>query len=110
MNRLKNKRALVTGGTSGIGLETARQFLEEGARVAVTGTNPDILESARKELGSDVLAIRADAGNSPVSKRSPRPSAASAAWTSCSSTLEWPTSGRSSNGTKPVSTARSRST
>jgi NAD(P)-dependent dehydrogenase (short-subunit alcohol dehydrogenase family) len=63
MNRLKDKRALVTGGTSGIGLETARQFLEEGARVAITGTNPATLESAHKELGNDVLAIRADAGN-----------------------------------------------
>ena len=63
MNRLNGKRALITGGTSGIGLETARQFLEEGARVAVTGTNPDTLESARKELGNDVLAIRANAGD-----------------------------------------------
>jgi NAD(P)-dependent dehydrogenase (short-subunit alcohol dehydrogenase family) len=63
MNRLKNKRALVTGGTSGIGLETARQFLEEGARVAITGTNPDTVESARKELNGNVLAIRANAGD-----------------------------------------------
>src|SRR3954451_2399893 len=63
MNRLNGKRALVTGGTSGIGLETARQFLEEGARVAITGTNPATLESARKALGGDVLAIRADAGD-----------------------------------------------
>jgi NAD(P)-dependent dehydrogenase (short-subunit alcohol dehydrogenase family) len=63
MNRLNGKRALITGGTSGIGLETARQFLEEGARVAITGTNPATLESAHKELGNDVLAIRADAGN-----------------------------------------------
>jgi NAD(P)-dependent dehydrogenase (short-subunit alcohol dehydrogenase family) len=63
MNRLNGKRTLITGGTSGIGLETARQFLEEGARVAITGTNPATLESAHKELGNDVLAIRADAGN-----------------------------------------------
>jgi NAD(P)-dependent dehydrogenase (short-subunit alcohol dehydrogenase family) len=63
MNRLNGKRALVTGGTSGIGLETARQFLEEGARVAVTGTNPATLNAARRELGDAVLAIRADAGD-----------------------------------------------
>ena len=63
MARLQDKRALITGGTSGIGLETARQFLAEGARVAVTGTNPTTIEAARAELGSEVLFIRADAGS-----------------------------------------------
>ena len=63
MNRLNGKRALITGGTSGIGLETARQFLAEGARVAVTGTNPETLEAARKELGDGVLVIKADAAD-----------------------------------------------
>jgi len=63
MNRLKGKRALITGGSSGIGLETARQFLAEGARVAITGTNAKALEAARAELGNDVLTIRADAGD-----------------------------------------------
>ncbi len=63
MDRLKGKRALITGGTSGIGLETARQFLQEGARVAITGTNPQTLEAARKELGESALVIQADASD-----------------------------------------------
>jgi len=63
VNRLKGKRTLITGGTSGIGLETARRFLSEGARVAITGQNPATLEAARKELGSDVLVMASDASN-----------------------------------------------
>src|SRR6516162_5289959 len=62
MLRLQEKRALITGGTSGIGLETARRFLEEGARVAITGFSKTGLDSARKEL-NDVIAIEADAGD-----------------------------------------------
>jgi len=63
MDRLNGKRTLITGGTSGIGLETARQFLAEGARVAVTGSSAEGLERARAELGRDVLVLRADAGD-----------------------------------------------
>ena len=63
MNRLKDKRALITGGTTGIGLETARRFLSEGARVAITGNNPANLETARKELGGDVVVIASDASH-----------------------------------------------
>ncbi|MFL6464676.1 MAG: SDR family NAD(P)-dependent oxidoreductase, partial [Bryobacteraceae bacterium] len=63
MNRLKNKRALITGGTTGIGLETARQFVTEGARVAITGKNPSSLDAARKELGNDVIIIPSDASD-----------------------------------------------
>ncbi|MFD2265169.1 SDR family oxidoreductase [Lacibacterium aquatile] len=63
MNRLNGKRTLITGGTSGIGLETAKQFIAEGARVAVTGTNPETLAKAKAELGEQVLVIQADAGN-----------------------------------------------
>ena len=61
MNRLKGKRSLITGGTTGIGLATAREFVCEGARVAVTGVNPATLEEARRELGSEVLVIASDA-------------------------------------------------
>lgn len=63
MNRLNGKRALITGGTTGIGLATARQFLREGARVAITGANPATLGPARKELGNDALVIASDAGD-----------------------------------------------
>jgi NAD(P)-dependent dehydrogenase (short-subunit alcohol dehydrogenase family) len=63
MNRLQNKRALITGGTTGIGLETAREFLREGARVAITARDTDSLEVARKDLGSDILTIASDMGD-----------------------------------------------
>jgi NAD(P)-dependent dehydrogenase (short-subunit alcohol dehydrogenase family) len=65
MNRLSNKTALITGGTSGIGLQTAREFLSEGARVAVTGRNPKALEATRQELGNKLLLITSDAGDVP---------------------------------------------
>lgn len=63
MSRLAGKRTLITGGTSGIGLETAKQFLAEGARVIVTGVNPDSITKAKATLGSDVLVLRADSGS-----------------------------------------------
>jgi len=61
MDRLKGKRALITGGTSGIGLETARHFRDEGARLIVTGVGN--LETARKELGAEISVVSSDAGN-----------------------------------------------
>jgi NAD(P)-dependent dehydrogenase (short-subunit alcohol dehydrogenase family) len=69
MDRLKDKRALITGGSSGIGLETARAFLREGARVAITARDPASLEAARKELGGDVVAIASDAGDAATQKK-----------------------------------------
>src|SRR6266699_5138493 len=59
--RLANRTAFITGGNSGIGLATARLFVAEGARVAITGRNQATLEAAARELGPNALAIVADA-------------------------------------------------
>ena len=61
MGRLSGKRAVITGGTTGIGRATAQLFMAEGARVAITGKSAERLDEARRTLGPDVLAIRADA-------------------------------------------------
>jgi NAD(P)-dependent dehydrogenase (short-subunit alcohol dehydrogenase family) len=60
MKRLDGKTAVVTGGNSGIGLATAKRFLEEGARVAISGRNQKTLDEAVKTLGDGVLAVQAD--------------------------------------------------
>ena len=58
---LQDKTALVTGGTSGIGLAVVRRFVEEGAHVVATGRRQEALDALRDELGDAVTTIRADA-------------------------------------------------
>jgi NAD(P)-dependent dehydrogenase (short-subunit alcohol dehydrogenase family) len=57
---LNGKTALVTGGTSGIGLATAKLLHANGARVAITGREPEGLERARRIVGGDVLTLQTD--------------------------------------------------
>jgi len=58
--KLAGKIALVTGGTSGLGLATAKRFVAEGARVVVTGRRPAELDAAVKELGGSAIGVRGD--------------------------------------------------
>jgi NAD(P)-dependent dehydrogenase (short-subunit alcohol dehydrogenase family) len=60
MSRLDNKVAIVTGGSSGIGLATAHRFISDGARVIVTGRNQEALDTAVAELGDRAMGIRGD--------------------------------------------------
>lgn len=58
--KLAGKKALITGGNSGIGLATARLFIAEGAQVAITGRDQKTLDEAVAELGSKARGYRAD--------------------------------------------------
>jgi len=61
MDRFKGKTALITGGTTGLGLATAKLFVAEGARVIVTGRNPVTIKAAQAELGDNAVAVASDA-------------------------------------------------
>jgi NAD(P)-dependent dehydrogenase (short-subunit alcohol dehydrogenase family) len=63
MGVLEDKRALVTGGTTGLGLAIAGRFLQEGARVVITGRDPGLGERATAELGPGARFIPADAAD-----------------------------------------------
>ena len=60
MGKLEGKVAVVTGGNSGIGLATAKEFREQGAQVVITGRDQQTLNEAKEEIGGDVLAVRSD--------------------------------------------------
>jgi NAD(P)-dependent dehydrogenase (short-subunit alcohol dehydrogenase family) len=60
MNKLEGKIALITGGNSGIGLATAKQFVNEGAHVFITGRRDPELAVAVKEIGRNVTGVQGD--------------------------------------------------
>jgi NAD(P)-dependent dehydrogenase (short-subunit alcohol dehydrogenase family) len=63
MGRFTGKKVLVTGGNSGMGLETAKEFIREGAEVFITGRNKETLAAAQKELGPSAKSMVSDSGS-----------------------------------------------
>jgi NAD(P)-dependent dehydrogenase (short-subunit alcohol dehydrogenase family) len=63
MSKLDGKLALVTGGTSGIGLATAKEFVNEGAYVFITGRRDAELTAAAREIGRNVTGVQGDVSN-----------------------------------------------
>lgn len=61
--RLDGKVAIVTGGSSGIGLATAKRFVAEGATVYITGRKQESLDAAVRSIGGNITAVRADSGS-----------------------------------------------
>ena len=63
MGKLDGKVAVITGGTSGIGLATAKRFAAEGAKVVVTGRRQAELDAAVKDIGGNAVGVRGDVAN-----------------------------------------------
>ena len=63
MGKLEGKIALITGGNSGIGLATAKQFVNEGAHVFITGRREPELAAAVKAIGKNVTGVQGDVSN-----------------------------------------------
>jgi NAD(P)-dependent dehydrogenase (short-subunit alcohol dehydrogenase family) len=61
MKKFENKKVVIIGGTSGIGLSTAKMLIDGGARVILTGRSQAGLDSARQEIGKDAIVVSSDA-------------------------------------------------
>jgi NAD(P)-dependent dehydrogenase (short-subunit alcohol dehydrogenase family) len=60
MKRLGGKVAVITGGSSGMGLATAQRFIDEGAYVFITGRRQGKLDAAVRQIGKNVTSVRGD--------------------------------------------------
>jgi NAD(P)-dependent dehydrogenase (short-subunit alcohol dehydrogenase family) len=63
MHKFKNKVALITGGTNGMGFATAQEFINEGATVIITGRSQKTVDKAVSSLGSNAFGLVSNAGN-----------------------------------------------
>lgn len=64
MGKLDGKVAVITGGSSGMALSTAKLFVEEGAHVFITGRRQDALDEAVASIGRNVTGVQADSAKS----------------------------------------------
>ncbi|MDT0605910.1 SDR family NAD(P)-dependent oxidoreductase [Croceitalea rosinachiae] len=69
MKKLENKVAIITGATSGMGLQTAKRYLAEGAKVVLTGRSQEKLDALKSELEGDYLLVKAEASSINDSER-----------------------------------------
>lgn len=63
MGKYTGKNVVITGGSSGFGLEAARLLADEGARVLITGRTQETLDTARAQLGADSIAVQSDSAS-----------------------------------------------
>ena len=63
MKKLEGKVAVITGGSTGIGLATAKRFTSEGARVYITGRRQSELDEAVTEIGDNAIGVQGDVSN-----------------------------------------------
>jgi NAD(P)-dependent dehydrogenase (short-subunit alcohol dehydrogenase family) len=63
MGKLEGKVAVITGGSSGLALESAKRFVDEGAYVFITGRGQEQLDQAVRLIGRNVTGVRGDAAN-----------------------------------------------
>ena len=88
MGKLEGKVAVITGGSSGMALASAKRFVEEGAYVFITGRRQEQLDEAVKVIGRNVTGVRGDAANlDDLTASSIRSSGRRARSTSCSRVL-----------------------